>query len=356
MMHLLFLHGGKEWTGRARVFATVAAGLAERGYTTAFALPEGSDAARLAAQMGVTVVPLSGERGTWRDSRRLREILAAQPADAVFVHSDHEHLVAALAMRKLRNAVIVRRLGAGEHTDQSIRTRRAEKLMPVRYLYTSENPQTGQAAPSGMPSPMRVDLGVALPEQVTPSPEDGYTLLACIASREAIRRATHVIRATAYLAQRHPVLRLRVIGSAAADPDLQVLASALGIGRRVEWIPHVADPASALTGVTAGWVVADGDDAVLGVLNLMASGIVALTEQSSIAAKYVSHGIHGVLLGNLEPPEMAAETTVLLANAERRRAMGASARLRVTREFSLRQMLAGFESVARASRDRRTPR
>jgi hypothetical protein len=62
------------------------------------------------------------------------------------------------------------------------------------------------------------------------------------------------------------------------------------------------------------------------------------------------------LLGNLEPPEMAAETTVLLANAERRRAMGASARTRVKREFSLRQMLAGFESVARASRDRRTPR
>jgi hypothetical protein len=53
---------------------------------------------------------------------------------------------------------------------------------------------------------------------------------------------------------------------------------------------------------------------------------------------------------------MAAETTVLLANAERREAMGASARTRVRREFSLRQMLAGFESVARASRDRRTPR
>lgn len=356
MMHLLFVHSGREWTARARVFTAVATGLAERGYTTAFAAPEGSDAARLAAQVGATVAALAPDRGTLRDSRRLREILAAQPADAVFVHSDHEHLVAAMALRKARNVALVRRLGAGEPTDQSIRTRRAEKLMPVRYMYTSENPPTGQAAPSGMPSPMRVELGVEIPEDVPPSPEDGYTLLACIASREALRRATHVIRATAYLAQRHPALRLRVIGSAAADPDLQVLASALGIGRRVEWVPHVADPASALIGVTAGWVIADGDDAVLGVLNVMASGIVALTEQSSIAAKYVSHGIHGVLLGNLEPSEMAAETTVLLANAERREAMGASARTRVRREFSLRQMLAGFESVARASRDRRTPR
>ena len=33
MMHLLFVHGGREWTGRARVFTTVATGLTERGYT-----------------------------------------------------------------------------------------------------------------------------------------------------------------------------------------------------------------------------------------------------------------------------------------------------------------------------------
>jgi glycosyltransferase involved in cell wall biosynthesis len=295
-------------------------------------------------------------RGTLRDSRWLRELLNTQPTDAVFVHTDHEHLVAAMALRKVSRGALVRRMGAGEQIDQSMRTRRAEKLWPARYMYTSETPPTGQAAPSGHLSPMRVELGVPLPSDVAPAPEDGYTLLACIASREALRRATNVVRATAYLAQRHPVLRLRVIGTAAADPDLQVLASALGIGRRVEWVPHAVDPATALRGVSAGWVIADGDDAGLGVLHLMASGIVALTERASVAARYMSHGIHGVLLTNLEPPEMAAETTVLLADADRRRAMGASARTRVEREFPLRQMLSGFEGVARASRDRRTPR
>lgn len=355
-MHLLFLHTMREWTGRSRVFATVAQSLAERGYNTAFAAPEGSDAARIAAQSGAPVLPMPAARGTLRDSRWLREYLTTQATDAVFVHTDHEHLVAALALRKVRRGALVRRIGAGEHTDESIRTHRAEKLWPVRYMHTSETPPTGQAAPSGHLSPMRVELGVALPPEISPSPEDGYTLLACIASREALRRATNVVRATAYLAQRHPVLRLRVIGTAAADPDLQVLASALGIGRRVEWVPHAVDAATALRGVAAGWVIADGDDAGLGVLQLMASGIVALTEKASVAAGYVSHGIHGVLLEKLEPPEMAAETTVLLADAERRRAMGASARTRVEREFPLRKMLSGFEGVARASRDRRTPR
>lgn len=355
-MNLLFVHCSREWTGASRVYVTVARALAERGYTTSLVMPEGSDAARVAASAGASVVALPEERNRLRDARLLREILGAQAADTVFVHSDYEHLIAAGALKKLRRGALVRRLGAGEHLEHSLRTRRAERARPTRYMYTSETPASGQAAPSGTLSPMRVELGVEVPTAPPATPADGYTLLACLATREAIRRATNVVRATAFLAQRHPALRLRVIGTAASDPDLQVLASALGIGRRVEWIPHAHEPAAVLRGVAAGWVIADGDDGGLGVLNLMASGIVALTERSSVAAQYISHGIHGVVLGNLQPPEMAAETTVLLADAERRRAMGASARLRVERDFPLRRMLSGFEGVARASRDRRTPR
>jgi hypothetical protein len=355
-VRLLFVHAAREWTGRSHVFATVAQALASRGYETAFAAPEGSTAAGFAAQAGATVVTLAPQGGVLRDARRLQQLLTSDLTDLVFVHTDSEHLAAALALRRVRRGALVRRLGAGEHVTPSLRTRRAEQFWPTRYMYTSETPATGQAAPSGMPSPMRVELGVRVPDDVTPSPDDGYTLLACIASQEALRRATNVVRAAAFLAQRHPRLRLRVIGTAAADPDLQVLASALGIGRQVEWVARAIDPAAVLRGVSAGWVIADGDDAGLGALHLMASGIVTLTERASVASRYLSHGIHGVLLTNLEPPLMAAETTVLLADAERRRTMGASARTRVGREFSLRQMLAGFEGIARAARDRRTPR
>jgi glycosyltransferase involved in cell wall biosynthesis len=178
------------------------------------------------------------------------------------------------------------------------------------------------------------------------------TVLACVATRASLRRATNVVRAAALLAQRHRGLRLRVLGSVAADDELKLLAAALGIARRVEWVGHAADLHAALRGVHAGWVVADGDDAGLGALDFMAHGVAVLAERTSVAARYVNHGIHGTLMATLDPPLMAAETAMLLSDRDRRLAMGAAGRSRVEREFPFRDMLAAFEQAARSARDR----
>jgi len=108
----------------------------------------------------------------------------------------------------------------------------------------------------------------------------------------------------------------------------------------------------ALRDVAAGWVVADGDDAALGALDLMAHGVAVLAERTSVAARYVSHGIQGTLMATLDPPLMAAETAILLSDRARRSAMGAAGRARVEREFPLRDMLSAFEHAARSARER----
>lgn len=354
-MRLTFFQTTREWTGGSRVFATVAHALAARGHETAIVGPEGSDVVRIARKGQARVFEIPATRRPGRDVSSLGECLAAFPADTVFLHGDYAHLVAATALARAGKGTLVRRLGAGEVLEPTRRTRQAEKTWPVRYLYTTETPPTGHAAPSGTLAPLRADLGVPVPEQATAVAADGYGLLACIASHEALRRATNVLRAGALLARQHPALHLRVIGSAAGDPDLQVLASALGLARRVDWVTHASSTADALAGASAGWVVADGDDAGLGVLQLMAHGVVPLAELTPVAMRYVTPGVHGILMASLDPAEMAAETTVLLADRERRATMGAAGRARVEREFTLREMLSGFEHAARATRDRRTP-
>jgi hypothetical protein len=333
----------------------VAHALAARGHETAILAPAGSDVVRIARKSQARVFELPETRRPRRDASAIGECLATFPADTIFVHGEYAHLVAATALAKAGKGTLVRRLGAGELLEPTRRTRQAEKNWPVRYLYTTETPPTGHAAPSGTLTPLRADLGVPVPDPPPVGVEDGYGLLACIASHEALRRATNVLRAGAMLARQHPGLRIRVIGSAAGDPDLQVLASALGLARRVDWVTHAASTTDALAGASAGWVVADGDDAGLGVLQLMAHGVVPLAERTPVAMRYVTPGVHGILMASLEPTEMAAETTLLLADRERRRTMSAAGRARVEREFTLRDMLAGFEHAARATRDRRTP-
>jgi hypothetical protein len=354
-VRLLFVQTAPDWTGTTRVFTTVAHALATRGYDTAIVAPEGSEALRICSKSQAQVLELTGARQALFDTRRLASLVEAQRPDTVFVHTEYEHLVVAGALKRVGKGSLVRRIAAGERFAHTPRTRRAERTWPTRYLYTTDSPPSGHAAPSGTLTSLRADLGVPVPETRAVASGDGYGVLACVASREALRRATNVLRAAALLAQYHTSMRVRVIGSAAADPDLQVLASALGLGRRVDWITHAASTTEAFAEASAGWVIGDGDDAGLGLLQLMAHGIVPLAERTPVASRYITPGVHGILMANLEPTGMAAETTVLLSDAERRLKMGAAGRARVEHEFTLRDMLAGFEQAARAWRDRRTP-
>ncbi len=350
-MRLVFVSESGLWMGSARVFTTVAHALASRGHEVTIATPGNSELMRIATRSAARTIELGevDERVRWKD---LLAVLEERGHDAVFVHTDTEHLMAARALKKLGRGTLVRRVPAGGAIGDTRLRRQAEKVWSTRYVYTTESPPSGHAAPSRALTPVRVELGVSLPERPQPPSADGYAVLVCLATREAVRRATNVVRAAALLAQQHPDLRLRVIGTAAADPDLQVLASALGLARRVDWLTHRHQTAGAFEGAAVGWVIGDGDDAALGVLQLMAHGLVPLAERASVAGRYVSHGIHGILMAHLDPPTMAAETTVLLSDAERRRTMGEAGRGRVEREFTLREMIAGFESLARSPRER----
>lgn len=357
-MRVVFLHGAEEWEGRARVFTAVARGLAERGYESWLAAPAGSEVAMQAVARGVPVIALPPHRGAWARARTLRSRLPPDFVDAVFVHDDEEHLTAALAVRRARRGLVVRRVGAGEEFTPSWRGRRAQQLAATRILYTTASPPSGTAAPSGTLPAMRAELGVVVPPPGATGEVAGIetTVVACIATRQTVRRATNVVRAAALLAQRHAGLRLRVIGSAAYEQDLKLLAAALGIGRRVEWIGHPVDMSLSLSGVDAGWVVADRDDAALGCLDLLSHGIPVLAERTAVSARYVSSGIHGTLMANLSPPLMAAETAILLSDSDRRAAMGMAGRLRAEREFPLREMLAGFEHTVRSVGERAVAR
>lgn len=352
-MRLAFLHSAAEWDGHARVFATVARALSERGHDCWFIAPSGSEAAMQAVERGTRLLALPPGQGALRASRTIRSLLPPDFADAIYVHRDDEHLMAALAVRAAGRGQVVRRVGAGERLKMGWRGTRAGKLAATRSLYTTDSPPSSLAAPSGTLPGVRAEVGVGIPQDVPGTvrfPGEANSLL-LVATRDALRRATNVVRAAALLAQRHQSLRLRVLGSVAYEQDLRLLAAALGLGRRVDWLGF-ADGAAAYHGVFAGWVIADHDDAAMSALDVMAHGIPVMAERTTVAARYVADGIHGVTMAKLDPALMAAEMAVLLSEPDVRAAMGSAARLRVEREFPLREMLAGFEQAARGARER----
>jgi glycosyltransferase involved in cell wall biosynthesis len=201
---------------------------------------------------------------------------------------------------------------------------------------------------------LRGELGVDL----TPLSRDERPLaagrasprLACIASRDARKRVINVLRTVALLSERHPRVHLSIGGPAAQEEELRIHAASLNIGRLVEFHQSGAE-SEALRSAQLAWVVADGDDAAFGCLHAMARGIPVLTEQSAVTAHFIEQGVHGTLFPALEPPAMAADVSVYVAQPGRREAAGRAARHRISRQFTEREMANGFEQATRMVRE-----
>jgi glycosyltransferase involved in cell wall biosynthesis len=349
----LFFHSEASWTGRARSFADAARALTRRGYQAVFVCRSGTEVATLAARLGLSVVPIAAGGRTLGDALRLREVVLEHFVDVIYVQTEREQLAASLASRLAERGSIVRRLEAGEALETGTRARWATFLNGAAYLFTADGRVPHSPAPSGADR-VTTELGIDLDS--VDRQLDGMATrpgrLACVSTSLATGRVTNVLRAAAMLMERHADVRLTMIGSVAADDNVKLHAAALGIGARLEWVGNAPGVEASLADAQVCCVVADGDDAAYGFLDAMSRRVPVLAERSPLAERFVSDGIHGVLLPALDPPEMAAAIAELLDQPERRTTMGNAARSRVEREFSERLMAAGFEHAGRLARER----
>jgi glycosyltransferase involved in cell wall biosynthesis len=358
-MKYLFLHSGREWSGTARVFAAAAHELARRGHEVTFAAEPDSTVERVVSETAtgperpllfVEPVELGG---TWFGAaRRLARLARRNRCDVVFVHSDREHLVAAVAYRLGSRARVVRRVRAGGATVK--RTGRiATRIAPTCYLFASERDAEAEILPRGARGKIVAPMGVAeVPPQNATDLAGEDVNVVCVHDASSRSRAAAAIRTVAMLAPRHPGLQLVIIGEGAYDDDLKMQAAALGALRLVTFLGDRADHIQVMRGARLGWVVADADTAAFGILDFMSLGIPVLAPERSVAQDYVLHDITGVLVPSDDANLTAAVAAELLTNDSRREAMGAAARGRVVREGTEAAMIDGFERAAAAATSR----
>jgi glycosyltransferase involved in cell wall biosynthesis len=279
----------------------------------------------------------------------------------VIVSGDREQLIAALATRLAERAAVLRRVAVGEKLKLTAALRLAFRLAPTGLLFGSEEDM--RSAPSAsltrFPSSV-VALGVNAQayDAIRPASRasigapGGTRLLVCVYDRSGRARAATVLRVIALLAPRHPELRLALIGAGSNDEDLRMHAAALRITGAVSFLGERDDYLSVLSVADLGWVVADGDNAVFALLDLLASRVPVLAERGTIAEQYVPDGIAGILLPRGEAPDIAAAVALLLGHDDRRAAMGGAGRARVSRDYSEAKMVDAFEAAATVASDR----
>lgn len=356
-MKYLFLHSGREWSGTARAFAAAAHGLARRGHSVTFAAELDSTVERVVSETATSperslldVEPME-LGGTWLGAaRRLKRLARRQLADVVLVHTDREHLVAAAAYRLGSHAQVIRRVRAGSGLEIRRTGRIAARIAPTCYIFATEHDKNITATPRGASGQVIAPMGVpeVAPQNAADLAGEDVNVV-CIHDASSRSRAAAAIRTVAMLAQRHPGLRLIIVGEVAYDDDLKMQAAALGALQLVTFLGDRADHIRIMRSARLGWVVADSDTAVYGILDFMSLGIPVLAPERSLAQEYVLHDITGMLVPGDDAFMTAAVAAELLTSDSRREAMGAAARGRVVREGSEAAMIDGFERAAAAA-------
>ena len=359
-MRVLFFSGDEAWSGSTRAFAAAGRLLTAREYSVTFACRPQSAVEQRVSETGLTMVNVS-DQGTWADeSRRLRRALVEHFVEVVFVHTEREHLIASLALRMAERGAVIRRIAMGATATTGRVERLAVRLAPSGFVFA--DPRELQVAPppsrplEAVAAPLGIDVGRHT--EVRPVvratlgvPPDGQ-LIVCVTDAASRVRVATTLRTIALLAVHHPGLRLALTGSGADHEDLRMHAAALGITGLVSFLGERDDQLAVLRAADVGWVVADGDDAAYAFLDFMALRVPVVAERAPLAQAYVPDQIAGVLLAPNDANAAAAAVAQLLADTDRRLAMGRAGQARVTREFSEDVMGAGFQAAADAARDR----
>ncbi|HEY6090181.1 MAG TPA: glycosyltransferase family 4 protein [Gemmatimonadaceae bacterium] len=377
-MHVLFLHTAREWNGTARLFARAARGISERGAkVTLLVTPDSNVHLAVSPRRDPNqprhtpipepfeIIPFSTEGNFFSAARRLKQIFRRWDADAIFVTTDREHLIAATACWLSRNGSVVRWTPSGQRLDMGAGGRWGTRLARTSFLFATETDRRAASIPKRALDSSIAELGIDIANYPAngEKPAGGEAdaggnqeqaeprkFIVCVYDPTARGRAATAIRTISMLAPRHPNLRLIIVGPGSDDEDLRMQAAALRVLHLVSFLGERDDQINLMRDAHLGWVVADGDTGAYGILDLMALAIPTVASEGGVAQRYIAHGISGALYPPDDSASTAATVAGMLTNEETREAMGKAARVRVAREFPEQQMIEGFDRAANTAR------
>jgi len=382
-VHVLFLHTARDWSGTARLFARAGRGISERGAKVTLVVTPDSNVhlavspRRDPGQPRHTpipepfeIIPLPTEGWFFGAARRLRRIFRRWDADAVFVSTDREHLIAATACWMSRNGAVVRWTPVGTKLELGFAGRLGSRLARTTYLFASEADRRAASLPKNAAATEIAEVGVDVSkypadgERAGPAagdpvgeepPAEPLKYVVCVYDPSSRGRAATAIRTISMLAPRHPNLRLMIVGPGSDDEDLRMQAAALRVLHLVSFLGERDDAVTLMQDAHLGWVVADGDTGAYGILDLMALGIPTVASEDGVAQRYIANGISGALYPSDDSASTAATVAGMLLSDDVREAMGKAARARVAREFPETEMIDGFDRAANSARSRGRP-
>jgi glycosyltransferase involved in cell wall biosynthesis len=153
----------------------------------------------------------------------------------------------------------------------------------------------------------------------------------------------------AFAAVSDPSVHLLMLGEGTLSRSVAELVRSLHLEQRVHLLGKRNDMAQCLAASDIFVMASRWEGNPLTVMEAMASGLPVVGTTVGGVPELVESGEQGILVLPGEPAALTGAMEFLCRNPEARISMGAAARLRATREFSLHRMVAAYEALYRTA-------
>ncbi len=186
-------------------------------------------------------------------------------------------------------------------------------------------PNGVQALPRGDGRALRADLGIGT--------EDPVVGTICIIRSE--KALDVLVRAAALLARRFPRLRLLIAGTGPDRGRVEAVTEQLGLSDRVRFVGARTDVHDVLAAIDVAVICSDYEGSPRSILEFMDAGKPIVATEVGGIPEAIEDGVHGLLVPPRDEAALAAAIGGVLADLDGGSEMGARARDRCRREFSL---------------------
>lgn len=352
---LLLVVDSLDAGGAERHVADLAGALSREGYGVVVACSVAGPLRGLLDREGVPVRPVLGRLVKRRVSLPYARGLGALLREGRFDLA-HAHVYAsagAAAVACLANGVP---FVVTEHTEATWQGRKEALVSRLVYRRAARVVSVSGAirdrlvARDGVPAEkisVVPNAVVVAPDPASAAPPDlpGGPLVGVVARLQPEKGVADFVEAVARVAPLAPGASFVVVGDGPLRGDLAGLAGRLGVGGRVRFLGHRADPREVMGRFDAVVVPSRTEGSPLVVLEAMAAGRPIVASNVGGIPDQIRHGKEGLLVPPGNPAKLADGILALLGDPPRARSLGERARARAASEFSHAAVVRRVEAV-----------
>jgi len=159
-----------------------------------------------------------------------------------------------------------------------------------------------------------------------------------------VKRVQDFIRAAALVYEKRPETSFLIVGGGHLQPDLETLATELGIGHCTKFTGMVSNPLDYTATFSVGVITSETEGLCNAIIEYMACGVPVVATRVGGNPELVEDNVNGYLYVSGNYNELAVAIIRLLESREERARIGLENRAKIADKFSIESMIRQTES------------